>query len=367
MEPMETKSIKMPAYLWAFLEKMGGELGYKLDKRGLHSRIVREMVSAAAIRWQESPYIARASSNVVLVTRTGHLFYRQIQVLKLNKRRSKLPFLLDLFASRRSELSPFRPHWLLNHFAVWHGGDPSCTETEPLAASVDRHRADAKLADLKVDEGGEHILTREIIAGLADYVQWKGSDGEDDRFDFPVDIPTRNLEILVVVDLDLYRKTARTDHTKMDVPNLKLEFRNRELARFEGEAIGNDEFNRLSPPLQGRFLASKPGSAGDVGKKPRKGAGDKEPPTAPDGRKFRPASVDPRVEMLQTCSGLKARVEHLATAQVDDGAVVPPEEREGLREALTLPESFLYYKRKWPSPYFGVEVGIQWEKPEKPD
>jgi hypothetical protein len=345
---MESRAIKMPAHLWEFLGALGEELGYH-DSRGDHSRLVREMVSAAATRWLESPYIARSSKNFVLITRDGHLFYRQIQVLKLNKARNKLPFLLDFFASRRSEAAPSKPRWLLNHFAVWEGGDASSTEAEPLAAGVDRYRTDAKLADLEVGQGRERILTREIVSALEDYVQWKGSEREDDRVDFPVDIPMLNLEILVVVDLDLYRKTAEAEHEKRQVPNLKLEFRNRELARFEGETIGQDEFNRLGPPLRGKVLATGGG------------------PAIPKVARSRRAASDPKIESLQSCRDLKARVEHFAQAHVSDGPVVPAKDRKPLLEALAVPESFLYYKMRWPSPYIGVEVGIQWEKPEKPE
>jgi hypothetical protein len=61
------------------------------------------------------------------------------------------------------------------------------------------------------------------------------------------------------------------------------------------------------------------------------------------------------------------RIENLAQAKVKSGPVVSPKEGEALRSAFTIPASFLYYKLVWPSPYFGIEVGVQWEKPEKPE
>lgn len=345
---MESKTIRMPEYLWAFLGALAEELGYR-DPRGDHSRVIREMVSAAANRWQESPYIAQSSRNVVLVTRAGHLFFRQVQVLKLKKKRERLPCLLDLLAARRSEPALARPRWLFNHFAVWRGSEVAFAEAAPLAVGVDRHRTDAKLADLVVSQGPDHYVTREIVAGLEGYAHWQDGGQDYDQVDFPIDIPTLNLEFLVVVDLELYRQTARTAEEMEAVPNLRLEFRNRELARFEGETLGNEEFNRLSPPLRGKCLASGRGAPGAKGKKPRRG------------------TADPREEMLQGCRDLEARVAHLLQAQAEDGPVVAEADRGALRQALTLPESFLYYKRRWPSPYFGVEVGIQWEQPERPE
>ncbi|MEA2600917.1 MAG: hypothetical protein QOF89_1909 [Acidobacteriota bacterium] len=344
---MKSRAIKMPEDLWEFLGNLGKDLGYK-DPRGLHSRLVREMVSAAATKWQESPYVARSARNVVLVTRDGHLFYRQVQVLKLNKKRDRLPCLLDFHASRRADIGGvawFQPSWFLNHFAAWHGEGVSIVADKPLDTWVDRHGTDAKMADLLVNQGSERILTREIVAGLKDYVQWKGTQREEDRVDFPIDIPTLNLEIIVIVDMALYRKTVITESDKQEIANLKVEFRSRELARFEGDVIGRDAFNRMSLPLLGRCLIGSPG---------------------PNAEKIRKGVYDPEAEMRQNLDDLKKRIEFLAQAKVKSEPVVPPEEREALQNALMLPESFLYYKLGWPSPYFGIEVGIQWEKPEKP-
>lgn len=342
---MKTRAIKMPEDLWAFLGDLGKGLGYK-DSRGLHSRLIREMVSAAATKWQESPYVAQSAKNLVLITRDGHLFYRQVQELKLNKKRARLPCLLDFHAFRRTDVgggSRSQQRWLLNHFAVWHG--EIATTGKLLDTWVDRDGMDVKRADLFVDQGSERILTREIVAGLEGYVQWKESQREEDRVDFPIDIPTLNLEIIVVVDIDLYRKSAMTDLDKKEIPNLKLEFRNRELARFEGDTISRDTFNRINPPVLGKCLERLP----DI-----------------QAEKSRKGRLDLEAELWTYLDELKLRIEHLAQAKVESGPVVLPKESEALKKALIIPDSFLYYKLVWPSPYFGIEAGIQWEKPEKP-
>jgi len=343
---MKSRAIKMPEDLWAFLGKLGEELGYK-DPRGLHSRLVREMVSAAATKWQESPYVARSAKNLALVTRDGHLFYKQVQVLKLNKKRDRLPCLLDLHAFRRADVGGGAWHqqsWLLNHFAVWRG--ESAATGVLLDTWVDRHGMDAKMADLLINQGAERILTREIVAGLEDYVQWKGSQREDDRVDFPIDIPTLSLEIIVVVDADLYRKTAITDSDKKEIPNLRLEFRNRELARFESDAISRDNFNRIDPPILGKCL----GKFVDT-----------------QSEKSRKINPDLEAEIWTRLDELRIRIDTITQGKMKSGPVVSTKEREALRKAFVIPSSFLYYKLVWPSPYFGVEVGIQWEKPEKPE
>jgi hypothetical protein len=36
-----------------------------------------------------------------------------------------------------------------------------------------------------------------------------------------------------------------------------------------------------------------------------------------------------------------------------------------LLKAFQMPKSFLYYKRKWPSPYFGLVACVRWAKAQK--
>ncbi len=352
---MEPRAIKIPDKLWETLGRVGEDLGYTArNRRGAHSRLVREMVSAAVTKWEESPYVARSAKHVALVTRDGHLFYRQVQVLKLNKGRDRLPCLLDLHASRRAdarETEWVEPRWLLNYFAAWQRADAAIGEDEPLDQWVDRQGTDAKIADLHVNQEAERMLTREIVAGLQGYVQWKAprqlradrrtpNRREHDRVNFPIDIPTVNLEIVVAVDADLYRATARTEAQRREIADLKLELRNRELARFEDNVFWKDDFNPLRN-LDGKFLGQRAESEGET---------------------TRRRTAGPEAAVRKALEELKGRLEALIDVRVKDHEVVP--NKKALREALKLPDSYLYYTLEWPSPYFGVEVGIQWEKPE---
>jgi len=46
--------------------------------------------------------------------------------------------------------------------------------------------------------------------------------------------------------------------------------------------------------------------------------------------------------------------------------VVPAESREEVLRLVKLPETFLFLKVEWPSPYWGLQVCIRWEKPRHP-
>jgi hypothetical protein len=335
-EPLEPRQIKMEKGQWDFLKKLGRELGYH-DARGDHSRLVREIVSAAAVKWQESPYICYSSRHTVLITRDGHIFYRQVQGLRLNKKRERLPCSVQIKPEKKQdyrlacpsgddEASWFRSRWLLNYFAVYHGKDIS--QGAILESFVDRSGTDGKMADLLVEQGPDSFLVKEMVVALKEFVLWRGPKRGDDRVGIPIDIPTRNLELVVAVDTDLYRKSPLAEY---EIPKLALEFRNPESARFESEAIAHDRWNPMDLPLVGRHTKDTP---------------------EPDAGEISSHLVE-----------LGDRINALMEARAFNGEVVPPEKRLEVRSAFEIPSSFLYFKTKWPSPQFGVEVCVRWERP----
>jgi hypothetical protein len=72
------------------------------------------------------------------------------------------------------------------------------------------------------------------------------------------------------------------------------------------------------------------------------------------------------VQMLPYLRELEHRVASLAQAEVNDEPVLTDVGRQAVREAFKLPERFLFYNLKWPSPYFGLDVCVRWEKPMPP-
>jgi hypothetical protein len=340
MPPLVGKQIRMDANLWGDLAKVGRDLDIVHDEQGNHSELVREMVSACVIRWKESPYLCRAADYTVLVTRDGHVFFRQVQVLRLNQKRERLPCLLEMKPEKRKdflagnsgdEAKWFRSRWLINYFGVWHG--TNIFSGELLDDWVDCKGIEIKQADLFVDRERGAFLTREIIVGAQEYVQRrpKTSMHEYDRVGFPIDIPTRNLKALVVVDMDLYENGSLSQE---EIPLLDLEFRNRESARFDGEGISHDRWNPMGTSLFDRHV---------------KDTSDK-------------LTENIWVKLKE----FEGRIEVLGGSSAKDGSpIVPPEQRESLRNAFKLPKKYLYYELSWPSPYLGIEVCVRWQKPEE--
>lgn len=333
--------IRMSSSLWNLVGEISQELGPK-DGRGKHSAIIREMVAAAAAKWMHSPYVCRSAFHTVYVTKEGNFFSRLVQVLRLNSHREKLPTFVEIKPEKREDYhnkyresnSPDEHQWLLsrwliNHFAAWSGKkNPDELEhfqQRPLSAHVDTFGTTYKSADLAVHTVGGRFLTREVIVGLRDYVQWKDPNTPVfDRVDIPIDIPTSNLEVCVVVDRELF---AFMEVEEGEIPNLALEFRNRESARFEGREVA------LYP---------------EIGFEERSGR-------SPDDEGAN--------DMLLRVRRLRQRVSMILEDKASSGMSFSAADKSAIDSALSLPQDFLFYWLQWPSPHLGIEACVRWEKP----
>lgn len=328
--------IRMSTSLWNLVGEIVQELGLK-DARGGHSEVIREMVAAAAAVRIHSPYVCRSARHTVFVNREGSVFTRQVHVLRLNTPRDKVPCFINMKPEKKeyyhrkfrdrgisSEDQWFLDQWLVNYFAMWSGRKNSDELSEfvatPLSDYVDNLGTTYKSADLAVNAVGGRSFTREITIGLRDYVQWKEpyADGYD-RIAIPIDVPTDDLEICVVVDRDLFYGLEREE-----IGRLTLEFRTRESARFEGKEVVAYSKNGIEEQY-GRSAANDDGTD----------------------------------EMLKRVRRLRQRV-----AKILDGCPMAGRaDRATIVSSLALPQDFLFYWLKWPSPHLGVEPCVCWEKP----
>lgn len=339
--------IRMPASLWNLIGEIGQELGFK-DSRGRHSAVIREMIAAVAAKWVHSPYVCRSARHTVYVTKEGTIFSRHVQTLRLNSPREKLPCFIEMKPEKReyyhrkyrevksqdkAEHDWFLNQWLLNYFAAWSGKknseDIESFSQVPLSFHTDTFGTTYKSADLAVHAIGGRFLTREIVVGLRDYVQWKEPNTPVfDRIDIPIDIPTSDLEICVIVDRDLFSSMSIDEE---EIANLALEFRNRESARFEGK-----EVVALYPEIG---LQEQSGRSEDEG-------------------------AD---EMLRRVRRLRERVRAITESTSKAGQPLDDFNREAINSSfLELPKKFLFYWLKWASPHLGIETCIRWEKPVSP-
>lgn len=345
--------IRMSSSLWNLVGEISQELGYK-DARGRHSAVIREMIAAAAAKWTHSPYICRSAHHTFYVTAEGMVFVRQVEVLRLNASRERLPCSVEMKPEKREyyhqkyqdqkdredgvrdEHNFFLSQWLLNHFAVWNGkkqADDIESFQSPLSSQVDKVGTNYKSADLHVHAVGGRFLTRETILGLRDYVQWKEPDTPKkpetqifDRVGIPIDIPTSDLEVCVVVDQDLF---ASMDIDQDEIANLALEFRNLESARFEGKEVA------LYPEiaLEEQFGRSPSDEGAD--------------------------------ESIRKIRRLRQRIFTVLGSRTTEGdQVAEPADKDLMTSSLKqMPRDFLFYGLRWRSPHLGIVTCVRWEKP----
>lgn len=345
--------IRMSSALWNLVGEIAQELGYK-DARGRHSVVIREMIAAAAAKWAHSPYVCRSDKHTIYVTKDGSVFARQVQVIRLNSPRERLPCFVEMKPEKREyyhrdylcrkeqgeevgeESHWFLGQWLVNSFSVWNGkkdaDDIESFRQPPLSSCIDTFGTTSKSADLAVHAVGGRFLTREIVIGLVDYVQWK-EDGAPifDRFDIPIDIPTTDLDVCVVVDQELF---TSMDIEADGIANLALEFRNRESALFSSKEVA------LYPEVGINELY---------------------------GRASQNDGVDEGAdEMFSKLRRLRERVSTVLAGQSSEKARTST--RKGataVGPTLQLPRNFLFYWLRWPTPHLGIEACIRWEKPVK--
>jgi hypothetical protein len=304
--------------------------------------MVREIISAHVHRVRSSPYICRSARHTVFITRNGDMFHRQKEELQLNQKLRHLPCFQKMkpekkrdFLQRRDPRLPeedwLRSRWLINYFAAWNQG-------VRLSSWVDHEGTTTKRASLGIDQGPNRLVTREHLIGLRDYVQWRDTasglrlpeaDTSFDRIDLVQQIPTRNLSIAVMVDIDLYRGTPFASGS--EIPKLAMEFRNLEGALFEDRSIAQDPENP-AVEVSDRYIGQRP--------------------APPKTRQMRDALAE-----------LRSHIIAVGADEADNGPVLRDEGRQRLADSFQLPDHFLFYEFGWEAPQSGLSVGVRWEKP----
>jgi hypothetical protein len=171
-----------------------------------------------------------------------------------------------------------------------------------------------------------------MLVALEDYVQWAGfGEGDYDRVDIPIEIPTRNLRVTVVVDETLWPEPGV-------VPPLAVELRNREHARFPGTEV------LLTDP----GFSEHPGSheqSVDTGVRQK-------------------VDLDVQARFRSMTLAIKAVLASGALGKKSCRAVEDDATRERL-ENLKLPTRYRFYDLEWRLPLLGLMVCVGWEKPAR--
>ena len=313
---------------------------------------IRRIVAREASSWLDCPYIRLRSENFVFVWRDGTVGFRGVDELKLQRMRTYLPASLTMkpevkrhyFEKYRNEpdlAASIKKHWLLNYFAAWE--EEALSESsdvsplwadfngEPIVEAIDRWGIESKSVALRIARRKDEVVLRETLVVLDDFVLRDASgDRNDDRGDVPLDIPTLNLDIRILVDRELYRESRASVRRHCGI---SYELRNNELARFEESTLG----------LEDNRIAFTNGSYPETTRSPTLQA------------------------VRESFESFRERLEGVRTKKVLlDGDRVPIVETEAARKriaSLVVPENFLYGHFSWPTPLRGIDVSVTWNKP----
>ncbi len=309
------------------LEQLAEDL--KLDPKRDRSRIIRDLVSRESRTWKEAPYVSLKTSGLVYATARRTLLYWIKQDLILVNDREKIPCKISIKPDRKEHFEQSgneerKDHWLINYFSIFRDG-------KLIVQDTDRAGVTTKFVDLPINTPQDTMVRREILCAASGYVEEeKANERYDDRTDFPIDIPTLELDLRIAVDSDVYAVDQQRQHAGVD-----FELRNREHAKLSGLIDRNLIWNR--------------------------------------GRHPSPA-IKPRTSYLkllessrESLGQLINRVSELAdkgqVASSDQKPLVNNKEKRAELLRVAMPESFLFGRLRWSMPQQNLVVCLAWNKP----
>lgn len=308
------------------------------------SKFARGILALETAMWRKSPYVCPQARHFVFVTRRGRFYYHRTEQLQLNSDVESIPSVLTMKREKREYFTQhYQPDemalaWPLNCFLLWDGSSPTGV---PIDVQSDHSGKTRKWVSLQCRLPKRAWAFREGCFVLQDYAQYAGDDQVVelyDRVDIMVDIPTRDLEIFVVVDRQLYTETRRFGGAHFD-PRLRFEFRNREEMPFADP----DTFEAI---LRENFL-QKISSTYPV-----------DTAEGPPDQLY----LDSRAGVEECFRLMQERLDMLFRDHTD---LVGTAQREDFAD-LAIPESYLFYRVHCTWTHLGLVYSVKWPKPELP-
>ncbi|UQA56185.1 hypothetical protein [Polyangium aurulentum] len=214
------------------------------------SAYIRDCVGFDLTMWRKSPYTAAHSQNYILVTRDGAFVFHRREHLRLNEAPDQVRVGIEMKHEkirdylRRGDASALARAFRLNMFVCRipkaHG--------ESVTVKNDIDGVTSKSVEFDMRRVATTDVTVETMTILEDYVQ-RQAEGEDGRPDdspkdeayVDVEVPTELLELVVVVDRDLYQGDSRRLHP---FPKLRFELKNTRGAQFDRESVLSPNWNK---------------------------------------------------------------------------------------------------------------------------
>jgi len=317
------------------LEKLTQGLG--LDPSRDRSRVLRELVERESNFWELSPYVSESTRVFIFISESGTKLYWGYQNLFLNANCEELQTAIALKPEwkenvespddRAEVIRDARERWLINYFGAWAGAKPG---KQLIVHTTDRTGAIVKYAALPANQQQGARLVREILAAYRGYVApYRPGTVAHDRTDVPVQIPTLEIEIHLIVDVRFYSNLIQRK-------SVALSYHLSNLDRKEFPTVQLPEITWV----HGRY---------------------------PLPRNARKAMTQAVAAVSDSMSNLRARILDIAgdTVSAPDGKpfAEAPAQRDELR-AIELPEEYLFGLLRWRFPNPSVLISMTWNRPE---
>lgn len=317
-----------------FLQQLDGSIEWfnhpdadALDR----SAFARDLISVESALLRSSPYICVEAKHFLLITSQGELAYLRGETLRLNSNLEVLPGSTGLSSFWRRSSGRDASTGCISRVAFWDGDRP---RGEPLDQELGLDGHGDEIVGLRCHMPKGALVFREGAFFVTDYVQYYDRDLTQDLHDkveIPVDIPTKSLETIVLVDRGLYSSTKRFGGPRFK-PALSFDICNGEGIAFSHFQSHDSALTDNIEPTGGSFPPSK------------------------DRNPIASETID---QIEDGRNHLKSRMLELML-DIENDAVLGK-----LRRAIRdLPEQYLFYRVRWAWPHTGLYLSIKWPKPE---
>lgn len=305
-------------------------LKIKSDLDTTKSDYVRSLIMHDYLIHKKSPYYSKNTNIILFVNKTGDFIFFKSENLHFNKLIESLPFRIEMkkekFDYYLTKEKNVKDRWIVNEFSL--------SRMENGIKKLIKKSSDLNGINLKQDsinirknivKGSSFI--RDTFVIMDDYVQYYEDNGENiesyDSLRCFVDIPTENMDIIVIVDHELYQKT--TIYGDDFSPELSFDLRNGE------DVIMEDNFNEIDPPLQ----------------------------------PFRIANSFPRKKNIKGDEKYNETIEKIKKSIETLNEKINSTNEFLNYNSILLPDKYSFYNLIVPNVHIGLTWSINWPKPQK--
>lgn len=203
-----------------FIEDLGKDIGAKSVPM---SSMVRECFERERQEWLKHPYVCLNSRHLLYVNENldyNYFLSEKLQTnmylekisMKIPMKEERIKYYLEKYGEKKDTSKELREVWKKNRFWLSMDGMEKVMEEKE-----DKEGLTSKGVYFSKNFHANIKLVREGFVSLEGYGNWGEEEKIWDYSNFSIDIPTRNIEILVILDLKMYDKKIFGEDFRPDI------------------------------------------------------------------------------------------------------------------------------------------------------